>query len=132
MTGAHGVILRCGKILLIERGVQPFLGYWGIPGGGQEEGETLAETVKREIAEETGLEVNVVEKIGELVGAISGTPQHIFLCKPLSASLKPSLPEVTDVKWVAYEELSGLRIVPFLKDLLISLKLEILEKQLSR
>ena len=84
--------------------------------------------MKREVAEETGLEVEVVRKIGELMGLVSGTPQHIFLCRPVSASLKPSLPEVTDVKWVAYEELSGLRIVPYLKDFLLSVKLGILER----
>lgn len=128
MAGAHGIMLKRGKIFLIKRGVQPFLGYWGIPGGGQKKGETLVETVKREVSEETGLSVKIVRKLAELIGSISGTPQHIFLCRHASGNINPSLPEVTDVRWVAYEEISRLKVVPFLKDYLMSVKLEALEE----
>ena len=133
MTGVHGIILRCGKILLIKREVPGvFFGYWGIPGGGQEKGETLVETVMREVAEEIGLKVDVVKKLGELIGSVSGTPQHIFLCRYVSGDINPGVPEVTDVKWVAYEKISRLRIVPYLKEFLLSLKLEALEKELTQ
>ncbi len=129
VTGAHGIILRCGKILLIKRGVKPFFGFWGMPGGGQEKGETLVETVTREVAEETGFNVKVVKKVGKLKGAISGTPQHIFLCRVVSGDFKPSQQEVLDMKWASYKELSTLRIVPYLKVFLLSPKLEALLKE---
>jgi ADP-ribose pyrophosphatase YjhB (NUDIX family) len=49
--------------LLIRRGSQPLQGEWSIPGGLLEVGETLAQGVVRELAEETGLDVSVVELI---------------------------------------------------------------------
>jgi 8-oxo-dGTP diphosphatase len=43
----------------------PFRGYWALPGGKVDVGETVEETVVREVKEETGIEVEIVEKIGE-------------------------------------------------------------------
>ena len=43
--------------MLVERGRDPLKGYWSLPGGLVESGETLEEAVRREILEETGLRV---------------------------------------------------------------------------
>jgi 8-oxo-dGTP diphosphatase len=53
------------KILLIKRRTVPFNGYWALPGGRMNPGETVEQTIVREVKEETGLDVAVVRKIGE-------------------------------------------------------------------
>jgi ADP-ribose pyrophosphatase YjhB (NUDIX family) len=63
LVGVGGVIIEDGRALLIRRGSEPLLGEWSIPGGSLELGETLEEGVARELREETGLEVRVLELI---------------------------------------------------------------------
>ena len=57
------------RILLIQRGKEPNRGRWTVPGGKVEWGETMKEAVGREVVEETGLEVEVLDPvwIGELI-----------------------------------------------------------------
>jgi len=55
--GVYGRIVKDGKILLIKKARGPYTGLFDLPGGSQELGESLADTLKREIMEETGCEV---------------------------------------------------------------------------
>jgi len=64
-TAAAIVEFPDSRILLIKRATVPFRGYWALPGGKVDSGETVEETVVREVKEETGIEVEIVEKIGE-------------------------------------------------------------------
>jgi len=63
MVGVGGVVVDAGRTLLIRRGSAPLQGEWSIPGGLLEVGETLEQGVVRELAEETGLAVGVIELI---------------------------------------------------------------------
>ena len=63
MIGVGGVVIDDGRTLLIRRAGAPLKGEWSIPGGLLEVGETLEHGVLRELAEETGLEVRVLELI---------------------------------------------------------------------
>jgi ADP-ribose pyrophosphatase YjhB (NUDIX family) len=63
MVGVGGVVIRDGRALLIRRGSEPLRGEWSIPGGMLEVGETLVEGVARELLEETGLQVKVLDLI---------------------------------------------------------------------
>ena len=63
LVGVGGVIIEGGRALLIRRGSEPLLGEWSIPGGTLELGETLQQGVARELLEETGLTVRVLELI---------------------------------------------------------------------
>ena len=58
-------IWRDGKVLVVRRARQPALNLYTLPGGGVEAGETLVEAVKREVREETALEVEPVALAGE-------------------------------------------------------------------
>jgi ADP-ribose pyrophosphatase YjhB (NUDIX family) len=66
LVGVGGVVIDQGRALLIRRGSAPLKGEWSIPGGLLELGETLEQGVARELAEETGLEICVVELIEAL------------------------------------------------------------------
>jgi 8-oxo-dGTP diphosphatase len=63
VVGVGGVVILGGRALLIRRGSEPLKGQWSIPGGSLELGETIAEGVRRELHEETGLNVRVLELI---------------------------------------------------------------------
>jgi len=67
------IIERNGKILLEKRSIEPFKGYWCLPGGHIEFYETVEHAIKREVREETGLKLNphflwfedeIIKKIG--------------------------------------------------------------------
>jgi ADP-ribose pyrophosphatase YjhB (NUDIX family) len=63
LVGVGGVVIDKGRALLIRRASEPLRGEWSIPGGMLELGETLEEGVARELLEETGLQVRVLELI---------------------------------------------------------------------
>ncbi|HEX4542676.1 MAG TPA: NUDIX hydrolase [Candidatus Acidoferrum sp.] len=63
VVGVGGVIIEQGRAVLIRRGSEPLLGEWSIPGGALELGETLEEGVARELLEETGIEVRILQLI---------------------------------------------------------------------
>ena len=57
IVGIGVVVLKPDAVLLIQRGKPPNLGSWSLPGGAQELGETCEAAARRELEEETGLEV---------------------------------------------------------------------------
>ena len=63
-----GAIVRDGdgRLLLIRRGREPGRGLWSLPGGRVEAGETRPEAVRREVLEETGLDVTVRDPVGSV------------------------------------------------------------------
>jgi 8-oxo-dGTP diphosphatase len=66
LVGVGGVVIDGGRALLVRRAKEPALGEWTIPGGLLEVGETLTAAVERELREETGLIVRVIELIEAL------------------------------------------------------------------
>jgi 8-oxo-dGTP diphosphatase len=58
------ILIEDGKILLVRRGREPFKGEWAMPGGRIEDDETAEQCLKREMKEETGLDVEPLTLIG--------------------------------------------------------------------
>jgi 8-oxo-dGTP diphosphatase len=69
IAAVGAIAVRDGALLLIRRGHAPSRGRWSLPGGRVEAGETAQEALIREMAEETGLTVEVGELVGEVVRA---------------------------------------------------------------
>lgn len=66
LVGVGGVVIADERVLLVRRASEPMRGEWSIPGGLLEIGETIAEGVARELREETGLAVRVLELVEAL------------------------------------------------------------------
>ena len=60
LIGVGAIVFDGPRILMAQRGKQPLLGWWSLPGGALETGELLADAVRRETLEETGLEIEAL------------------------------------------------------------------------
>ena len=97
-----------GRLLLIRRGNEPGRGLWSIPGGRVEPGETDPEALVREMAEETGL----VVEIGRLVGRVRRGPYAIadYRCTVVGGELRAG-DDATDARWCDADDLAALPLV---------------------
>lgn len=59
-SGAAALVVRGREVLLVKRGIRPYLGHWGLPAGFQEYGESADAAAIRETREETGLDIEIV------------------------------------------------------------------------
>jgi 8-oxo-dGTP diphosphatase len=120
VVGIGGVIIDHDRALLIRRGSEPLRGEWSIPGGKLELGETLEEGVARELLEETGIAVRVIEliEVFERIyadgGTIAGQVQkklrfHYvivdYLCERIGGEPRAG-GDVTDVAFAGEEDLA--------------------------
>jgi 8-oxo-dGTP diphosphatase len=130
IVGVGGVVIEDERVLLILRGSEPLKGQWSIPGGTLELGETLMEGTARELKEETGLEVRVLEMIevferinfGRGADETWTTPEersrprfHFvivdYLCQRVSGKAVAG-GDVTDVAWAGEDELEKFSLTP--------------------
>jgi len=111
------IILDRNRVLLVERGREPLKGYWSIPGGVLETGERLEEGLRREVREETGLEIRIV-KIVEIFERImrdqKGNAEYHYvlidyLCR-VSGGKLAAADDVARVEWVPRNALKQYRI----------------------
>lgn len=112
ILGVGALIIRRGRVLLAERGHEPMKGVWSLPGGVVEVGETLETAIRREVREETGLEVKVTrlfEIFERIMPDEKGRSEYHYvlldyLCRPAGGALAAG-DDVSRVEWVAEGDL---------------------------
>jgi len=111
MVGVGGVVVHRNRVLLIRRGSEPLKGEWSIPGGLVELGEELADGVRRELHEETGLDVEPLEVLtvfDRIFRDGSRIRYHYvivdYVCRRRGGRLKPDS-DVVAARWVRREDL---------------------------
>jgi ADP-ribose pyrophosphatase YjhB (NUDIX family) len=117
ILGVGAIILRRDRILLVERGHAPMAGYWSLPGGVLEAGETLEEGVRREVLEETGLEVKpvaVAQIFERIMRDADGCPEYHYVlidyfCRVTGGTLAAAS-DVKRAEWVPRSLLRDYRI----------------------
>lgn len=85
------VVDRVGQILLVRRAIEPCAGQWALPAGYQEIDEELPSTARREVREEAGVEVDVVQLLDlHYVAHVGRRPANVafFLCRQIGGALK--------------------------------------------
>lgn len=131
IVGVGAVVLDAGRVLrvpprvlLVRRGHAPMKGEWSVPGGALEVGETLAEGVKREVLEETGLEVeplamvDVLDRIArDEVGRVQFHYVLVdFLCRVTGGS-EACASDAVGLRWAAMDELD--EVAEFTRDVIL-------------
>lgn len=111
IVGIGVAVLRPGAALLVRRGRPPNVGAWSLPGGGQELGETTEAAARRELLEETGLEVGPM-LLAATVDSIHRDPDgriryHYtiidYAARYVSGTAMPG-GDITEVAWAGFDE----------------------------
>ena len=113
-----GIIENGDEVLVIQRydpKIKDAHLKWDLPGGTNEFGESLKETLTREIKEETGSEVQIIEMLPECVSKewhhqdyLQHTLVFCFVCKLINSGSRSKDHKVNDVKWVKMSKLAEL------------------------
>ena len=111
LVGVGGVVIHRERVLLIRRGGEPLKGEWSIPGGLVELGEELAEGARRELKEETGLDVETLEvlEVFDRIFRERGRVRYHFVivdfaCRFKRGRLRPRS-DVLEARWVRRADL---------------------------
>jgi len=111
------LIFNGDAILLVERAGEPLKGYWSLPGGLVETGELIEDAVKREVREETGLDVEPAYRFDifeRIMRDPDGRPEYHYVlvdyvCTVTGGEMRPA-DDVSRVEWVPREKLRDYKI----------------------
>lgn len=111
------------RILLIKRGREPSKGLWAVPGGKVDWGENIKSAARREVREETGLEVEIGEVIW--VGEHLSDEHHIVLIDFIGTVKGGSLEagdDAEDARWVDLSTAEEYPLTPTMYELVEELR----------
>lgn len=108
---ATGCVVRRqdGKYLMVQEGQPKVYGLWNIPAGHVDKGESIEHAAVREVKEETGYDVKLIEKIDIYQDSIEDTIKHGYEATIVGGELKPQPGEILDAGWFSYAEITKMR-----------------------
>lgn len=123
MIGVGGLLFnRQNQVLLIKRDKPPAQGLWSVPGGKLEAGEGLTECCRREIREETGLDINVLSLIAVVERRIENFHYVIvdFLVelRDESENIPFAASDVSEAHWIDLEKIGNYPLVSGLLEII--------------
>jgi len=118
IAGVGVVVFRNEEVLLVKRKKAPYKGQWSIPGGKQRLGETVTQAVRRELMEETGVEVNeltLIDVIDIIVPDEEGKILYHYIVADyrahwLSGECSPG-DDAQDVQWFNLNKLGSISLL---------------------
>jgi ADP-ribose pyrophosphatase YjhB (NUDIX family) len=124
-VGVGAVILHEDKVLLVRRGKSPSFGKWTLPGGLVELGETTTEAIAREIVEECGIKIRLVDVAGVITRVVRDDGDRIryhyvlvdYLAYPDSMDVVAGS-DAAEAQWFEVERLGELDTTPGLLDMI--------------
>ena len=119
LVGVGAVVVKDGRVLMVQRGNNPNRGKWSIPGGVVELGETLAQAAAREVREECQVEIEVGRALSTfdmIQRDETGRIQYHYVLIDMAARYLAGEPvagtDALEVRWVDEDELARLDMVP--------------------
>jgi len=116
ILAVSAAIFRTGKVLIVRRARKPALGVYTLPGGVVEAGETLIDALRREVREETAMEIEPIALAGHrevIARDAQGRIERHFVILPFACrwiSGEPKLNEELDeARWLAATDLLRLK-----------------------
>ena len=117
-------IFRDDKVLLVRRARSPGKGFYSLPGGRVEFGESLHTALRREIDEETGLAIDIVGLAGwrEVLPSAGGSGHYLIMSFAARWLAREPLlnDELDDFRWLPPDELGDLRLTGGLQEVIQS------------
>jgi ADP-ribose pyrophosphatase YjhB (NUDIX family) len=117
LVGVGALVVDGPRVLLVQRGRPPGLGKWSVPGGLVDLGEPVEAAVRREVAEECGIEVRLHGLVGfvdRIVRDAAGRVRYHyvlldFLATPEAGTVRAGS-DARALRWVAPDELGELDV----------------------
>jgi 8-oxo-dGTP diphosphatase len=115
IAGVSVLVIHEARVLLVKRGREPGRGFWALPGGRVEAGESAEAAAVREVAEETGIVVGGLRRIDSVKVApqgVSGVADYaitVFSAGYVAGQASAG-DDAAEVRWVGLAETADLRL----------------------